>query len=81
MCSDSYPIPILSLFFLYHPNIPYFLIQRFFYFLVVKAGLVVVEVTVTVGAVPVTVGSDVHAVFIENQIKAMERTVELTFIT
>ena len=37
--------------------------------------------TVTVGAVPVTVGSDVHAVFIENQIKAMERTVELTFIT
>ena len=26
MCSDSYPIPILSLFFLYHPYIPYFLI-------------------------------------------------------
>ena len=31
MCSDSYPIPILSLFFLYHPYIPSFLI---FYFLV-----------------------------------------------
>ena len=27
MCSDSYPIPILSLFFLYHPYIPYFLIN------------------------------------------------------
>ena len=26
MCSDSYPIPIFSLFFLYHPYIPYFLI-------------------------------------------------------
>ena len=24
ICSDSYPIPILSLFFLYHPYIPYF---------------------------------------------------------
>ena len=24
MCSDSYPIPILSLFFLYHSYIPYF---------------------------------------------------------
>ena len=34
MCSDSYPIPILSLFFLYHPYIPHFLIQRIFYFLV-----------------------------------------------
>ena len=35
MCSDSYPIPILSLFFLYHPYVPYFLFQRiFFYFLV-----------------------------------------------
>ena len=34
MCSDSYPIPILSLSFLYHPYIPYFLIQEFFYFLV-----------------------------------------------
>ena len=33
MCSDLYPIPILSLFFLYHPYIPHFLIQ-FFYFLV-----------------------------------------------
>ena len=34
MCSDSYPVPILSLFFLYHPYIPYFLIQRIFHFLV-----------------------------------------------
>ena len=34
MCSDSYSIPILSLFFLYHPYIPYFLIQRIFHFLV-----------------------------------------------
>ena len=34
MCSDSYPIPILSLFFLYHSYIPYFLIQRIFHFLV-----------------------------------------------
>ena len=34
MCSDSYPIPVLSLFFLYHPYIPYFLIQRIFHFLV-----------------------------------------------
>ena len=34
MCSDSYPIPILSLFFLYHPYIPYFLIQRIFHFLI-----------------------------------------------
>ena len=34
MCSDSYPIPILSFFFLYHPYIPYFLIQRIFHFLV-----------------------------------------------
>ena len=34
MCSDSYPIPILSLFFLYHPYIPYFLIQKCFHFLV-----------------------------------------------
>ena len=34
MCSDSYPIPISSLFFLYHPYIPYFLIQRIFNFLV-----------------------------------------------
>ena len=34
MCSDSYPTPILSLFFLYHPYIPYFLIQRIFHFLV-----------------------------------------------
>ena len=33
MC-DSYPIPILSLFFLYHPYIPYFLFQRIFHFLV-----------------------------------------------
>ena len=33
MCSDSYPITILSL-FLYHPYIPYFLIQRIFHFLV-----------------------------------------------
>ena len=33
MCSDSYPIPILSLFFLYHPYIPYFLIQRIFHFI------------------------------------------------
>ena len=31
LCSDSYPIPILSLFFLY---IPYFLIQRIFHFLI-----------------------------------------------
>ena len=35
MCSDTYPIPILSLFFLYHPHIPYFLIQRIFHFLVI----------------------------------------------
>ena len=34
MCSDSYPIPILSLFFLYHHYIPYFLIQRIFCFIV-----------------------------------------------
>ena len=34
MCSDSYPIPILSLFFLYYPHIPSFLIQRTFLFLV-----------------------------------------------
>ena len=34
MCSDSYSIPILSLFFLYHPYIPHFLIQRNFHFLV-----------------------------------------------
>ena len=34
MCSDSYPTSILSLFFLYHPYIPYFLIQRIFHFLV-----------------------------------------------
>ena len=34
MCSDSYPIPILSLFFLCHPYIPYILIQRIFHFLV-----------------------------------------------
>ena len=34
MCSDSYPIPILSLFFLYHPYIPPFLIRRIFHFLV-----------------------------------------------
>ena len=34
ICSDSYPIPILSLFFLYHPYIPYFLNQRIFHFLV-----------------------------------------------
>ena len=34
MCSDSYPIPILSLFFLCHPYIPYFLLQRICYFLV-----------------------------------------------
>ena len=34
MCSDSYPIPILSL-FLYHPYIPYFLIQRIFHFLAI----------------------------------------------
>ena len=33
MCSDSYPIPILSLFFLYHPYILYFLIRRIFHFL------------------------------------------------
>ena len=32
MCSDSYPIPILSLFFLCHPYILYFLIQRMFSF-------------------------------------------------
>ena len=36
MCSDSYPIPILSLFFLYHPYIPHFLIRRIFHFLVSK---------------------------------------------
>ena len=34
ICGDSYPIPILSLFFLYHPYILYFLIQRIFHFLV-----------------------------------------------
>ena len=34
MCSDSYRIPILSLLFLYHPYILYFLIQRIFHFLV-----------------------------------------------
>ena len=34
MCSDSYPIPILSLFFLYHPHILYFFIQTIFNFLV-----------------------------------------------
>ena len=34
MCNDSYPIPILSPFFLHHPYIPYFLIQRIFHFLV-----------------------------------------------
>ena len=34
MCSDSYPIPILSLFFLYHPYILCFLIQIIFHFLV-----------------------------------------------
>ena len=34
MCSDSFPISILSVFFLYHPYIPSFLIQRIFYFLV-----------------------------------------------
>ena len=43
MCSNSYPIPILSLFFLYHPYIPSFLIRRKFYFLVIilafKEGL------------------------------------------
>ena len=38
MCSDSYPIPILSLFFLYHPYIPSFLIQRIFNFLVMYYG-------------------------------------------
>ena len=32
MYSDSYPIPILSPFFLYHPYIPYFLIPRLFLF-------------------------------------------------
>ena len=33
ICSDSYPIPILSLIFLYHPYIPYFfLVQRSFLF-------------------------------------------------
>ena len=31
MCSDSYPIPILSL---YHPYIPYFLILGIFHFLI-----------------------------------------------
>ena len=31
MCNDSYP---LSPFFLYHPYIPHFLIQRIFHFLV-----------------------------------------------
>ena len=31
ICSDSYPIPILSLFFLYHPYILYLLTQRFFF--------------------------------------------------
>ena len=34
MCSDSYSISILSLFFLYHPYIPYFLIQKNCRFLV-----------------------------------------------
>ena len=34
MCSDSYHIPILSPFFLYHPYFPYILIQRIFNFLV-----------------------------------------------
>ena len=34
MCSDSYPIPILSLFFLYHLYIPSILIHRIFHFLV-----------------------------------------------
>ena len=34
MCNDSYPIPILSPFLLYHPYIPHFLIQRIFPFLV-----------------------------------------------
>ena len=38
MCSDSYPIPILSLFFLYHPYIPYFLIQRIFHFIYIFPG-------------------------------------------
>ena len=38
MCSDSYPIPILFVFFLYHPYIPYFLIQRIFHFLVIITG-------------------------------------------
>ena len=33
MCSDSCPIPFLSL-FLYHPYIPHFLFEEFFYFLV-----------------------------------------------
>ena len=42
MCSDSYPIPILSFFFLYHPYIPSFLIQRIFYFLVKSDGCDVV---------------------------------------
>ena len=37
MCSGSYSIPILSLFFLYHPYIPYFLIQIFFYFSSINA--------------------------------------------
>ena len=32
MCSDSYLISIFSLFFLHHPYIPSFLIQRFFLF-------------------------------------------------
>ena len=35
ICSDSYPIPILSLFFLCHPYIPYFLIERIFHFVVI----------------------------------------------
>ena len=38
MCSDSYPIPILSVFFLYHPYIPHFLIQRFFLFSSIGIG-------------------------------------------
>ena len=43
MCSDSYLIPILSFFFLYLPYIPYFLIRRMFYFLVIKSGFYAVH--------------------------------------
>ena len=41
MCSDSYHIPILSPILLYHPHIPYFLIQRFFLFSTVNCNLLI----------------------------------------